>query len=255
MNEIHEKNRALWNSWSGWWKERINEEGLWQECHRRPSLVFSPSELALLDSLPDKEVCVLGSGDNKVVFALAGMGAKVTSVDISERQLEIAQSRAQLLDLNVTFVRADVTDLAPLGDELFDIVYTGGHVSVWVSDIRRYYSEATRILKDRGLFIVNEYHPTRRVFDEESEQVALKYDYFDRGPFEYQSNEGMSQYEYHWTVADHIQAVLDAGCDLLKIEEHGTKRDFWRKTDLQKLPYYLLVASRKHPAHEMNKKL
>jgi len=57
------------------------------------------------------------------------MGAKVTSIDISEQQLDVARSRAAALGLNVTFVRADVVDLSCLGDATFDLVYTGGHVA------------------------------------------------------------------------------------------------------------------------------
>ena len=91
---------------------------------------------------------MLGSGDNQVVFALAGMGAAVTSVDISE--IEAARSRAAALGLQIEFVQADVVDLSGLGDATFDAVYTGGHVAVCVSDLRRYYGEAARILKSDG---------------------------------------------------------------------------------------------------------
>jgi ubiquinone/menaquinone biosynthesis C-methylase UbiE len=58
---------------------------------------------------------VLGSGDNQVVFALCGLRAEVTSVDISERQLDVARGRAAALGLAVEFVRADVVDLSCLG--------------------------------------------------------------------------------------------------------------------------------------------
>ena len=40
----------------------------------------------------------------------AGMGAQVTSVDISQTQLDIAAGRARELGLAINFVRADVTD-------------------------------------------------------------------------------------------------------------------------------------------------
>jgi 2-polyprenyl-3-methyl-5-hydroxy-6-metoxy-1,4-benzoquinol methylase len=37
--------------------------------------------------LAGREVCVIGSGDNYAAFALAGLGARVTSTDVSEQQL------------------------------------------------------------------------------------------------------------------------------------------------------------------------
>ena len=69
----------------------------------------------------------------------------MTSIDISEPQLEVARKRAAVLGLNVKFVRSDVVALSCLGDATFDLVYTGGHVAVWVSDLQRYYGEAARI--------------------------------------------------------------------------------------------------------------
>jgi 2-polyprenyl-3-methyl-5-hydroxy-6-metoxy-1,4-benzoquinol methylase len=245
MNEIHEGNRVFWNTMASEWKKRTDERGLWDQCHRDPTLVLSAIEMRLLGEIEGKEVCVLGSGDNEIVFALAGMGARVTSVDISEAQLMIAHRRAETLGLEITFLRADVVELDELRGETFEVVYTGGHVSVWVSDLQRFYAGAVRILRPEGLFIVNEYHPFRRVWHDETKELILEHDYFERGPYVYHSETGMQQFEYHWTVADHISAVMEAGCEVVLVAEYGQGLDEWRETDLRKLPEYLLVAGRK----------
>ena len=44
-------------------------------------------------------------------------------------------------------MQADVTDLPVLADDSFGLVYTGGHVAVWVANIQQYYAEAGRIVK------------------------------------------------------------------------------------------------------------
>ena len=82
---------------------------------------------------------------HQVVFVLAGMGASVTSVDVAQQQLDIAQRRAREFGLAVEFVRADVTDLAAFANNSFDVVYTGGHVTVWVADLSSYYLAPTAI--------------------------------------------------------------------------------------------------------------
>jgi SAM-dependent methyltransferase len=251
-NELHEANRRRWNAATNGWKKRTDERGIWKNCHRDPSLVLTPSELSLLEGVRGKSVCVLGSGDNEVVFALAGMGADVTSIDISERQLETARGRADLLDLNVSFLRADIADLSALESNGFDFVYTGGHVSVWLSDINERYLEAVRILKPGCLFIVNDYHPFRRIWKEGSKQLILEYSYFERGPFEYLSDEGLPQFEFHWTVADHISALLSAGCELLRIEEIGEENDEWNDTELKGLPQRMLFVGRKGSSDPAN---
>lgn len=241
----HEANRAFWDASARWWKEKEDQRGLWIKAHEDPALVLSPAEMPFLKDVDSKDVCVLGSGDNEVAFALAGLGAHVTSVDISDRRLAIAAERARTLGLQLTFLRADVTDIAALEDNSFDLVYTGGHMSVWISDIRKYYGEAVRILKPDGLFVVNEYHPVRRMWVD-ADGPEPRNHYCNRGPYEYKE-EGLPTFEYHWTVADHIQAVIDAGCRIVKVEEHEKKieDEYWLTVNLEKLPTSLLIVGTK----------
>src|SRR5215510_8680963 len=139
------------------------------------------AEMPFLKDIDGQDVCVLGSGDNEVAFALAGLGGHVTSVDISERRLAVAAERARTLGLQLAFLQADVTDLSALEDNSFDLVYTGGHMSVWISDIQKYYAEGVRILKPDRLFVVNEYHPLRRMWLDAGGPEP-HHRYFDRGP-------------------------------------------------------------------------
>ncbi|MDA0334507.1 MAG: class I SAM-dependent methyltransferase [bacterium] len=101
---------------------------------------------------------------------------------ISRRvQLDVASRRAQELELSVSFVRAAVTDLAQFTDG-FNLVYTGGHVAVWVSDLQRFYAEAGRILRADGYLIVAEYHPSRRIWKDSSERWESGTSYYERAP-------------------------------------------------------------------------
>jgi ubiquinone/menaquinone biosynthesis C-methylase UbiE len=197
---------------------------------------------------------VLGSGDNQVVFALAGVGGKVTSVDISEQQIEVARNRAGSLGLQVEFVQADVVDLSCLGKETFDVVYTGGHVAVWVSDLQRYYGEAARILKKDGLLIVSEYHPFRRVWKRSPSKLELRFDYFDRGPHRSEATPDvlsaehgeLEQFQFRWTVADYITAILASGCQLVHAEEFSNAVDEWEVAPMAGLPAALLLVGRRN---------
>ncbi len=154
--KIHDANRRRWDAGSEQWAQSADVRGLWRRCPLEPELVLCEQELEHLAEISGMRVCVLGSGDNQVVFALAGLGGIVTSVDFSQNQLDVAEPRARQLDLSITFLRADVTDLSVIESGTFDVVYTGGHVGVWVSDIDRYYAEATRILRRDGLLIISE---------------------------------------------------------------------------------------------------
>src|SRR5260370_31468525 len=115
-DRFHEANRRRWDVGSASWAHRADTRGIWKRCHLDPSLALHSAELKWLADIAGKSVAVLGSGDNQVVFALSGMGAKVTSVDFSEQQLNVARRRAAALGLQVDFVRAAVSDLPSLCD-------------------------------------------------------------------------------------------------------------------------------------------
>jgi SAM-dependent methyltransferase len=252
-NDFHEANRRRWDAGAADWARRADTRGIWRKCHRDPSLALHPAELAWLGESAGKRIAVLGSGDNQVVFALAGLGAEVTSVDISEEQIEVARRRAVALGLQVAFLRADVTDLSSLGDATFDIVYTGGHVAVWVSDLPRYYAEAARILKSDGLLIVSEYHPFRRVWRQSTERLEIDLSYFDRSPRRFAAAQDvlypkpgeLEQFEFHWTVADYVTAILASGCQLVHAEEFGDSCEPWEAAPMTGLPGSLLLIGRR----------
>ncbi len=253
MIDKHEANRQRWDAGSESWAKGADSRGIWQRCPSEPELVLSDKELEYVADISGKHVCVLGSGDNQVVFALAGLGGIVTSVDISQKQLDVAERRAQELDLSISFIRADVTDLSVIDSSAFDIVYTGGHVAVWVSDIETYYGEAARIIRPGGLFIVAEYHPFRRIWKESPDRLTVEYPYFEGGPFEFdvsadilRSKPGsLKAYEFHWTISDYINAVLKAGCRVLEIGEFGEDVADWEGAPLHGLPEYFLIIAQK----------
>ena len=98
-----------------------------------------------------------------------------------------------------------MTELDSIEDGSFDIVYTGGHVAVWVSDLTAYYGEAIRILRTHGLLLINEYHPFRRLWNDSETALELQFGYFEQGPHRYDASERLfddsrgevAQYEFH----------------------------------------------------------
>jgi SAM-dependent methyltransferase len=252
-NRFHAANRRRWDAGSGSWARRADTRGTWKKCHQDPSLTLHAAELKWLRDVAGKSVAVLGSGDNQVVFALSGLQAKVTSVDISERQLEVARQRAIELGLGVQFLRADVMDLTSLNDAGFDLVFTGGYVASWVSDLRRFYAEAARILKPGGLLVISEYHPFRRVWKRSPTHLEVGFNYFDRGPYRSDVSEDvlypvpgqLEQFEFRWTVADYVSAIVGSGCRIVHAEEFGDTAEEWEGAPMNGLPATLLLVARR----------
>ena len=88
--------KRYWNavSDSEWYQSLRTEEKLGR-LRQNPQSAFYPGVLELMQKyigeFKGKKILLPSSGDNYAAFAFALMGAKVTSSDLSERQLENAR--------------------------------------------------------------------------------------------------------------------------------------------------------------------
>ena len=284
MNEMHEANRKRWDTIADIYKVEHGEG--WDRSHTDPALAFEGESLGLLrkyaGDLSGKDAVVLGSGDNKAAFALAGMGAKATSVDISQRQLDVAAERAATLGLAIDFVQGDVTDLPMLPSGVFDFACSTRGVMVWITEPAKYYAEACRLLRPGGIFMSRDIHPFQRPWAEpEVGRLEMSKPYFDSGPREtiYNPEEdknigwasevsaderaGMpSSFHCSWTISELVTALLDSGLELLHLGEEpesdlwfwqgdsaktNAKPDLldWRKNPRAGLPVWLTLIGKK----------
>ena len=129
MNTMHEANRRKWDASAPRWKVRKGGTD-WRRVYLHPEGPLDKEGVEHisrhLGSLKGKNAVVLGSGDNKAAFALAGRGASVTSVDISERQLEVAAERAGILGIEIDFQQGDLSNLPSLPSGGYDFACSIG---------------------------------------------------------------------------------------------------------------------------------
>ena len=111
-NEITDRVRNYWNetSDSEWYRSLRSEDKI-SRLKEKPGSAFHPAVIELirkyLPDMKDKHILLPSSGDNHAAFAFALMGARVTSADISERQLENASVIAAQLGLDIEFICDD----------------------------------------------------------------------------------------------------------------------------------------------------
>ncbi len=100
-----------------------------------------------------------GSGPGRFTIAAAGLGATVTALDVSERQLQIAKEKtgeAGLLERVDGFVRADITDLSIFSSESFDVVVCYGGALSYVCEYRQTAAaELVRVVRPGGTILIS----------------------------------------------------------------------------------------------------
>lgn len=214
--------KKIWNETaeSDWYQSLRTDEKI-GELVSEPAKAFHPCVYQLINryvpNFHGKRVLLPSSGDNHAAFAFALLGAEVTSADISEKQLELAQKITDKLHLDICFVCDDTTQLANIEDNSFDLVYTSNGTHTWITDVVMMYKNIYRILKPAGLSIMYDIHPFNRPFTGEpwKEPKIIK-------PYE------QTMPDCHWRVQDLVNAMICAKLSIKEMEElQAVNASFW----------------------------
>lgn len=221
-SEMTDRVRAWWNetSDSEWYRSLRSDERI-RRLQEKPESAFHPAVYALIRKyLPDLEgrhVLLPSSGDNHAAFALAMMGVRVTSADISERQLENAAEIAKRLRLDIAFVRDDTMKLSRMPDDAFDLVYTSNGTLSWIDDPDSMNRNIRRVLKPGGYAVLFDLHPFNRPFSGEAfKEPKVVKSYHDVLP------------DLHWRIQDIINSQTGAGLRICELAELPAEdASFW----------------------------
>lgn len=184
-----------------------------------------PQNLSLAGDVSGKRLLDLGCGDGAEMLEWARLGAQVTGMDNSPRQLEAAQRNAATLGLSCRLVLADL--LRPPQEVVagqFDLVFSA-RVTAWIGDLAGWFSNVCAALRPGGVFLLNGGHPCSR--DDDDQRVS----YFAEGPFTFSSQPGekedswnpagdkLTTIEWAHTLGSLITAVAHAGLRITHLVE------------------------------------
>ena len=113
-------------------------------------------------SVTDIDVLEIGCGMGTHTQLLAESGARLTSVDITPRAVEMTERRCALRGLAVDVQQADAECL-PFAAESFDLVWTWG-VLHHSSSFDRCLAEAGRVLRPGGRLLMMVYHRSSLIY-------------------------------------------------------------------------------------------
>lgn len=167
-------------------------------------------------------------------LSLARLGAEVTGVDFSPSALHAARELAQRAGQEVRYVEATVDDVPHRLAERFDLVYTGVGALNWLPSVRRWARIVSGLLRPGGRLYLREGHPMVYTLDDERDDrmLVVEYPYFEtdtpqrwESPYSYtggrQALREPVTYEWNHGIGEVVQAVLDAGMRLTRLEEHA----------------------------------
>ncbi|MHB1293894.1 MAG: class I SAM-dependent methyltransferase [Anaerolineae bacterium] len=197
------------------------------------------------------------TGEDAISWTLRG--ARVTGVDISDRQIEIARRKAEEVGVEVRFMAADVYDLPPdLQTGTCDIVFTGGGSVVYLPDLAPWAEAIVAALKPGGRLLLAEEHPVAACLAFRDDRLVIDDDYFGRGRplpcgpgwFHFRVSHPVHEpkYEFAWPLGDVVTALAQGGLRIEALHEYPSQAA-WRFGDrleeVRRLPgEYLLIARR-----------
>jgi SAM-dependent methyltransferase len=214
--------RDHWDSSSDEYYKRSYQENALELIEANPERAFPATVLAMIkEHLPDlkgKRVCVPSSGDNIAVFGFALMGAHVTSVDLSPKQVANAKRISEQKGWDIEFICDNSMELGKIESGSYDLVYTSNGVHVWIDDLGAMYRNFCRVLKPNGCYVFFETHPVCRPFAKDEPFKIIK-PYEDVGPFG-------DVPTYGWRTQDFVNAIASSGFTLQRMEEfHSVPAD------------------------------
>lgn len=166
-------------------------------------------------------------------LSLARLGGEVTGVDFSPSALTAARALAAEAGPSVRYVESTVDDVPDRLPERFDLVYTGTGALNWLPSARRWATIVAELLAPGGRLFLREGHPMLGALDDErvDRMLVVEYPYFETPePIRWESDHSYTggdevvtspvSYEWNHGMGEVVQAVLDAGLRLTRLEEH-----------------------------------
>lgn len=186
-----------------------------------------------LGDLSGKRVLHLQCHIGTDTLSLARLGGEVTGVDFSPSALAVARDLANRAGPPVRFVESSVDDAPTRLAETFDVIYTGVGALNWLPSVGRWAVVVATMLSPGGRLYLREFHPILNALDNERDDrlLVVEHPYFETDepirwetPLSYiRSDEPVAQpvtYEWNHGLGEVVQAVIDAGLSIARLEEH-----------------------------------
>ncbi|MBK8009953.1 MAG: class I SAM-dependent methyltransferase [Deltaproteobacteria bacterium] len=232
---MHEQNRQSWNAVT----PAHNRKKIGQsEFFSKGGDTLFPEELALLGSLDGVRLLHMQCNCGQDTLSLARRGARVTGVDICDEAIAFARQLAAESGIPAEFHRSDLFDWFEHTSERFDVAFSSYGSVGWLCDLGRWATGVRQVLRPGGRLVLVEFHPivwslradglrgdpyfidapiTERAGVGDYVNAALAPSGFEPQPI---FENPVPAVSFQWTLADILQAVIDAGLQITHVREY-----------------------------------
>jgi ubiquinone/menaquinone biosynthesis C-methylase UbiE len=155
---VESEDKELWDRGARSWVKFIRSgKNYYSEYLNGPALKL------MVGDVEGKTVLDVSCGEGCFARFFAKAGAEVTGIDLSDAMIKAAVEEEERHPLGVKYFVADAADLSMLKSDSFDVAFC----FMALLDIRDYagaISEASRVLKTGGRFVVLMEHPCFTLF-------------------------------------------------------------------------------------------
>jgi 2-polyprenyl-3-methyl-5-hydroxy-6-metoxy-1,4-benzoquinol methylase len=176
-----------------------------------------------LGDVAGQRVCSVQGSSGRVAVALALLGADATVIDFAEENRRYALELAAAAGVAIDYHLGDVIEAGSLGlNGSFDWVVMELGILHYHQDLLRFFQVMRGLVRPGGRMLVHEFHPVRQKV-----RGRASPDYFGSepvvggvpGPRGQGRDLGQTVLRL-WTLAEIVNASLDAGFRLDRLEEH-----------------------------------
>lgn len=173
--------------------------------------------------LSDVKLLGLASGGGQQMPVFAALGADVTVLDYSDKQLENERIVAEREGYPINIIKADMTNRLPFDDETFDIIFHPVS-NCYVEDVYHVWNECYRVLKKGGILLAGMDNGINFLFDDiKSEPLVCK----NKLPFNPLKDKDLYEksiangdgVQFSHTIEEQIGGQLKAGLTLTNLYE------------------------------------
>ncbi len=220
--------RNVWNNSAEAWADFVRTG----KDHDREEL-NNPAAFKLIGNIKGLTVLDLCCGEGYNTRILARKGAKVTGIDFSPKQIELAKQEEKKENLGIRYMVMDAADLTPLRSSCFDLV-TCFMALQDIENCRKAVSETSRVLKPNGRFLFTIPHPCFEKITVNGKTINAADAYFGETKFPIDWNMKrlsipFRTISFHRTLTDYFDAINKSSLRVSKLVEPRFPEKAYRK--------------------------